>query len=202
MITDTSPQVVIPQTYASHWQGVYEPVASADEADISTPAGHFRVGQWTDPPTTDYGRACAAADRGLVGLMNLQGVEILVLSAEIWINAWVPSSEGRGGFFVRDYNWQPNPGFARDEYSTSDEAILRLLADLPPLAWSPDFTWTVTDRSWWMMDAGDPGFAPDEMECEPVPVAIEPGQYRVESARLNPNAAIDLHLHRLTTTGR
>lgn len=201
LITDTSTQIVIPAICAPQWLGVYEPALHPEEADLSTPAGHFRVGQYTHPPTTDYGRACAATERRLLGLLDFQGVEVLVLSAEIWINAWAPHPGGAGGFFVRDYNWQPNPGFARDEYSTSDEAVLRLLRDLPPVAWSPDFTWRVTQQVWWMMDAGDPGFAAREMECEPVAIGIRPGRYRVESAHLNPSDAIDLHLHRLTPIG-
>ncbi len=198
LITDTSPQVVIPRANAHRWQGVFTPAASAEEADISTPAGHFRVGRLTNPPTTDYGRACAAVDEELIGLLSVRDMKVLVLSAEIWINAWVPNSDGPGGFFVRDTNWRPNPGFARDEYSTSEETILQLLADLPPLTWSPDFTWVVTGRAWWMMDAADPGFAPEEMECKPVPIEIQPGRYRVESARLHPDDAVDLHLHRLS----
>ena len=44
LITDTSPQIVIPEAHVYHWRGVYEPVASADQADISIPAGHFCVG--------------------------------------------------------------------------------------------------------------------------------------------------------------
>jgi hypothetical protein len=155
----------------------------------------WRVAELDEP--CHYWRACEASRAGLIAPLGIGAASALVLSAEIWINAWVPALDGRGGVLVRDENWRPNRGFARDELSVPDAEVWRLALEPGEESWELAFTFRLSEDRLWLMDAVDPGFDLSWAECDPMPIEIAPGAYLVQTKPVEAADGRALTLHRL-----
>ena len=144
---DGGPHLLLPSALASEWMGVENPDDVLD-------------------PATDYGRACAASDKG-IALLPVGDGHALVLGPTPPMTAWTVAPDGSIEVYILE------------SWSTDDlDALIDEARAAPPSSSPGALQWRVPDGGAILMFAGD---TVDAAAYGTMPIPLQAGLYRVES---------------------
>lgn len=136
--------------------------------------------EWSGKRMSDYERACAKGELGVVPVGLGQG---LVVGGEVLETAWVADASANGGVFVR---WV---------FANSDHDVERALARVPADSFGRvDFVFTMGSEGARLFDSAMPG---EDIVTRSIRVRLRPARYAVQTARFEPDEDTHLVLHRL-----
>lgn len=133
----------------------------------------------TYPNKTHYDSVCEFD--GLIGVMVIDGIQVIILGDEPATTAWHPLFHEDGGILIR---WI---------YANGMEAVNDLLERIPYEGWTFETEVIIQSSEWVLFDSAAMGMEVDEV----LPLRLQSGKYEFSSLEYHPDDQTHFRLHRI-----
>ncbi len=166
------PSAIIAEKDLKKWVGCF--------GKISVQTGEFH---WEKdlayPDKTHYDSVCEF--EGLVGVVVVDGIQVIVLGDEPATTAWHPFPDKQGGLLIR---WI---------YANGMEAVKKMLKQIPAHGWTHETEVDIESAELILFDSAALG---TEIE-ESIELRLTPGRYEISSLEYHPDDQTHFRLHRM-----